>query len=266
MAQNGVGMAIPDLIKYNHFKRVSPSAELFSGHSHNQYEILYVLSGDATHVIEDKKYKIRPGDLIITRPSKYHFIQMDSSVDYERHNILFDHKRLGIDMSPLPDGIDVVTIGTGGIIGDIFAKLDHYCESFDERSFANLARLLIQEIVYNLSLIKAESTDTSSVINPLLSEALTYIGEHLFEIRSISEVAQAVFVTESYLFRLFKKELLKSPKKYINEKRLLYAQTRLKKGMSPTETAIASGFEDYTTFYRNYVAFFGRSPSEEMQP
>ena len=127
MAQNGIGMVIPDVIKYNHFKRVAPTGELFSGHSHNQYEILYVLSGDATHVIEDKKYKIRPGDLIITRPSKYHFIQMDSSVDYERHNILFDHKRLGIDMSLLPDGIDVVSIKADGIISDIFAKLDYYC-------------------------------------------------------------------------------------------------------------------------------------------
>ena len=30
-------------------------------HSHNLFEILYFLNGDATHVIEDKKYKLKQG-------------------------------------------------------------------------------------------------------------------------------------------------------------------------------------------------------------
>ena len=35
--------------------------------------------------------------------AKYHFIKIDSSTDYERHNILFDHKMLGINMKMLTD-------------------------------------------------------------------------------------------------------------------------------------------------------------------
>ena len=264
MNNQNVFVEITDLFKYNYILRRSPSPESFSGHSHNLYEILYFIKGDATYVIEDKKYKLSGGDLIITRPSKYHFIQMDSDADYERHNILFDHKRLGIDMRLLPKDIDVVNLKSDSIIGNVFKKFGYYAENFSEKDFMNISALLIQEMMYNLSLIKNESENNYSVINPLLSRALGYIGENIFTIKEISEVAQAVFVTDSYLYRLFKKELLKSPKKYIVEKRLIYAQNQIKRGRRPTEVAVECGFDDYTTFYRNYVEIFGKNPSDEV--
>jgi AraC-like DNA-binding protein len=252
-------------LRYRHLLYKNPPCDAYSRHSHNLYEILYFLSGDATHIIEGKKYKLKKGDLIIVHPSKYHFIKIDSSTDYERHNILFDHKMLGINMKMLSDELDVVNIKQNSIIDDIFKKLDYYSQKFSNDDFFNIAKLLIQEMIYNLTLVQPDkSAESFSVINPLLSKALAYIGENLFTIKNISEVAQAVFVTESYLFRLFKKELLQSPKKYINEKRLLYAQNQIKKGRSPSSVASTVGFDDYTTFYRNYISFFGHSPSSEI--
>ena len=252
-------------LRYRHLLYKNPPCNAYSRHSHNLYEILYFLNGDATHIIEGKKYKLKKGDLIIVRPSKYHFIKIDSSIDYERHNILFDHKMLGINMKMISEDLDVVNIKPNSIIDDIFKKLDYYSQKFQGDEFFDVARLLIHEMIYNLTLAEPDKTvESFSVINPLLSKALAYIGENLFTIKDISEVAQAVFVTESYLFRLFKKELLQSPKKYINEKRLLYAQNQMKKGKSPTSAAVAAGFDDYTTFYRNYVAHFGKSPSSEI--
>lgn len=263
MPDPNIYMEIPDTLKYNHHLKRAPSGSSYTGHSHNLYEILYVLNGDVTHVIEDRKYKLKSGDLIITRPSKYHFIQIDSTADYERHNILFDHKKIGIDMKMLPTELDVVNVAKGSIISDIFEKLDYYCKTFAPEEFAQFAKLLIQEIIYNLAHVDSRDEKSFSVINPILSLALSYIAENLFTIKDISEVANAVFVTESYLFRLFKKELFKSPKKYITEKRLLYAQNQLKKGKTPTEVASICGFEDYTTFYRNYTSMFDKSPSDE---
>ena len=224
---------------------------------------MYFINGDATYVIEDKKYKLSSGDLIITRPSTYHFVQIDSGAEYERHDLLFDHKRLGINMRALPSGLDVVNIKNGDVISEIFKKFGFYAEKFDNAAFSEVARLLIQETVYNLSLVEDRKETDFSVINPILSRALAYIGENLFSVKDIAEVAGAVFVTESYLFRLFKKELFKTPKKYIIEKRLLWAQKQLRKGRKPTEIAVEAGFDDYTTFYRNYTELFGKKPSEE---
>ena len=58
--------------------------DTYSMHTHNAYELIYFLDGDATHVIEDRKYKLKPGDLILIRPFQYHFIQIDSTSRYER--------------------------------------------------------------------------------------------------------------------------------------------------------------------------------------
>ena len=255
---------IDDTLKYYLTLIKSPSLSRFSGHSHNLYELIYFESGDATYVVEDKKYKLRSGDLIITRPSKYHFIRMDSQTDYERHNILFDHKRLGIDMRALPEWLDVINLERGGVIDEIFKKFSFYAESFSKTDFCNIAKLLIQEIIYNLSLAEEGEKNRFSVLSPILSRALEYIGENLFTIKDVSEVAGAVFVTDSYLFRLFKRELFKTPKKYITEKRLLAAQKLIRKGKNPTEASETCGFDDYTTFYRNYVELFGKKPSEEI--
>ena len=84
----------------------------------------------------------------------------------------------------------------------------------------------------------------------------------LFSAEDIEELAGHLFISESYLFRLFKNELHQTPKQYICEKRLLLAQNMLNERQKPTKVALACGFSDYSTFYRNYTAFFGTSPNE----
>lgn len=50
--------------------------------------------------------------------------------------------------------------------------------------------------------------------NPMLTKAIAYIRANLFTIRSISEISDSLFITESYLFEIFKKALHISPKKF----------------------------------------------------
>lgn len=47
------------------------------------------------------------------------------------------------------------------------------------------------------------------------------------------------------------------------EKRLIMAQNMLIMGNKPTKVYEECGFNDYTAFYKNYIKFFGRSPSKE---
>ena len=70
------------------------SKDAYSMHSHNTYELLYFVSGDATHVIEDRKYKLKRGDLVLIRPSKYHFII------YQVRNLVQNHVINGVFRIP----------------------------------------------------------------------------------------------------------------------------------------------------------------------
>ena len=91
------------------------SRDAYSMHSHNMYELLYFVSGDATHVIEDRSYKLKRGDLILIQPSKYHFIRIDSDCDYERYDILFSPKTKNIEglalLDTTPEIINLEEIG-----------------------------------------------------------------------------------------------------------------------------------------------------------
>ncbi len=238
--------------------------DTYSMHTHNAYELIYFLEGDATHVIEDRKYKLKKGDLILIRPFKYHFIQIDAPTRYERYDILFNANNHNVESIKLiSDDIEVLNLSGNGIIEDIFRKCDLYYQSSDRDTFEKILAHLLSEIFYNISLFPHPLSETTTTLSPLISKALKYTNENLCTITGIEEIAGHLFVSESYLFRLFQKELHQTPKKYILEKRLLLAQKMLSEGEKPTLVCERCGFGDYTTFYRNYTAFFGHSPKEK---
>ena len=120
---------------------------------------------------------------------------------------------------------------------------------------------LFKELFYSIPTVEAAKSEFS-VISPILSRALEYVNERIYEIRDFREICSALFISESYLYRLFAKELKKSPSAYVREKRLLAAERMIADGAKPTEIYSKVGFLDYTVFYRNYKSFFGISPIE----
>lgn len=254
-----------DDLLYKHTVTDAPPCDAFYTHTHNLFEVLYFLSGDATCIIEDRRYKLRRGDLILIRPSKYHFIRIDSSVCYERYDVLFPPSMLELEERTLiPDRVEIMNLADDPVADGVFRRMDYYYRHLAPSHFATLLPLLLRELFFCCSITakKAEEVEFPSV-HPLLSTALQYVNEHLFTIRDVGEIAAAVYVTESYLFRLFKNELKQSPKKYLTSKRLLAAQRLIALGESPTTVYQRCGFGDYTTFYRNYKALFGQSPSDD---
>ena len=248
---------------FRHYTSYALGKDAHSAHSHNLYEIIYFLDGDATHVIEDRKYKLKSGDFILIKPGKHHFIQIDSTCDYERFNILFSPELLGIEgIYRLSDDFEVINLTDNPRADDIIRKMDYYFKHLDSPSFVKITANLLEELFFLLSIssapVKSYSPAESSQV---LSLAISYINSHLSTIKDISEVAAHCFVTESYLFRLFKHELHHTPKKYITEKRLLLADKRIASGEKPTFVYDKCGFTDYATFYRNYVSYFGKKPS-----
>lgn len=251
----------------DHYVYEAPQSDSFYRHMHNEYELLYILGGDITYVIEDRKYKLKKHDLIVIRPQAYHFIQIDSSVDYERYDLLFSPEWLGIDnIDRLPKELEVVNCRHRGVIRDLFKKFDYYVSVMKGGDLTDVLTLLIKELIYNLNVTPEETGQTHPEDgHPLVAKALSRINESLFTVESIADIARELYVTESYLYRIFKQELKTTPLKYITEKRLFAAQALIRQGAQPSKIYQECGFGDYTSFYRNYVKLFGVSPSQVNQ-
>lgn len=233
-------------------------------HCHNSFELIYVISGNIAHVVEGRKYQLCSGDLALVRPSTYHYLQILSEEPYERYNILFDPQQHGIfAATQLPKELEAVKLSENRMLQDLFHKMDLYAQA-DDADFEMLLKLLLNELCMNLLLFHREKPQKETVISPILTQTLEYINNNLFSIQDVAQIAQALFISPSYLYRLFRTSMHQSPKKYIQDKRLLAAQRRLRAGDKPTTVCRECGFREYATFYRNYVAYFGHSPSSEF--
>lgn len=251
-------------LHFKHELSVHLPCSAYAKHAHKMFELLYFVSGDATQIIEDRKHKLKSGDLVLIPPFKYHFVQIDSPSDYERYDILFDEHIVDEEsVSRFFNDADVINLNNIPLARDILQKTDYYYQNLASDDFLKVMTHLLCELFYILKLTSCkQERDPLVATNPALSKALRYINKNLVTLSDLDEVAEHCFVSNSYLFRLFKKELHQTPKKYITNKRLLLAQSKLVNGEKPTMVYASCGFSDYTTFYRNYIDFFGYPPSK----
>lgn len=238
----------------------------FKAHSHNEYELIFFVQGDVNYTVENKKFALNKYDLIITRPTVYHNITFNKKCDYDRYVFLLPSTGFFAEiLNSLPSDTNVVNCAEDSVIIENFKKLDFYEENYTEEEFKTLMLSLLTEICYKLKYKNNSSLASYKPLPDIIKNAIEYINTNLFTIKDVLEISNALFVSKNYFFRVFKEELKIPPKKYIVNKRLLRAQIMLKSGEKPTTVYLDCGFDNYTSFYKQYVKRFGYSPSEEKK-
>ena len=252
---------------YNHTVKDNPKDIDFNFHTHDICEMIFLKSGNITAVIDSKEYKMYENSLVIFKPNVVHRIKVEDSSPYERHAILFDEKIIaGLPYHKIDKNLHVVNFSSNSYVTEIFKKLDYYNNNLCEEDFTILLKNSIEEILFNLTLIKPEeSTSNYNVINPVINRAIEYIEKNYKKQISIDDICANLYISKCHLHHLFINLLKVSPKKYINTKRLTEARNLIRSGHKPNDIYSACGFTDYGTFYRNYKNHFGHIPSKENE-
>lgn len=88
-----------------------------------------------------------------------------------------------------------------------------------------------------------------------------YISANMHRAITVSELTEFLGVSQPYLFKIFKEHVLKSPKQYILDQKLLHAKMLLKEtNMSITYIANSVGFHDVLSFSKYFRSKVGVSP------
>ncbi len=234
----------------------------YSSHMHECYEVIYFIHGNAIYSNEEKSYQLRKGDLIITRPFSYHCITFQGDGFYTRANILFDTSFLSSpELIETVSRFEVVNCNHIPVIAEIIKSFEYYQNNFPTEDYQQIANLLIEQIFLTIKNAPA-STETESLDEThILSPVIHYINENLSSIESLPQLCNELHISESYLHKLFKNTLKITPAKYIHTKRLFRAKKLLEMGKKPSEICFECGYNDYSTFYRNYQKLFKTSPS-----
>ncbi len=238
----------------------------FVPHTHCAWEMILVKSGDLNYIVDSKIYQAGADTLLIARPSVVHSISFNTSEPYERYRIYFEPSILpeGL-LEQIPDDLDMLDLKESALTKSLFEKMRFYCDEFDRDASCILLQNTILELVHHIlqtarSLSRIRSTTKQSTI----VRATEYINSHITDRLNIDDIAAELFITRSHLYHLFVKHLNTTPKKYIVRKKLLLAQRDLRMGYKPVEVCYRCGFQDYSTFYRDYKTFFGYAPSKEI--
>ena len=126
------------------------------------------------------------------------------------------------------------------------------------------AKCLLQELLLYFAMHTGKvRQQTVPLTNPLVEKTIQYINEHYRDPDlSLGAMAQALFVSQGYLCRTFKKYSGGSVYNYVIQKRLGAAQEYLRGGAGVLDACIQCGFRDYSSFLKEFRAAFGMTPRE----
>ena len=240
----------------------NPVKEDFRRHLHNEYELYYFLEGNSDYLVGDSVYRLRKNDLLLIRPSVYHFAKLNSDAPYHRIVINFPKEELP---DPLLSALDEMqtyyNVPAESAIARAYKNAVCTIEQYSSEEDRYIA---LQGILHFILLaLKYEAQPQSggaTVVHPLLGEILRYVDENLEKPLDISSLAKTFFVSESWITHAFRNHLQISAMQYINRKRILYAQQLIAGGTPPTEAAAKCAFENYSTFYRQYKKYLNTPP------
>lgn len=245
---------------YKHAKGTSaaPSREF-----HNYHEILLFVGGKTTFLSEEKRIPLSPYQTVIIPKETYH--QFINVTDEEYHRCVFsfyDIPEFEVLIKKCMRSPRVIE--ASGEQRRLFHKMN---ETVDRDSSEKEKQILMQAL---LALVLSEvSRDHSAVKegsepNEITSKSIEMINVDLCNKISIPELSRRLNVSVSTLTQTFKRDMNISVYQYILRKRLILAQQKIRDGESATAAAMLCGFNDYSSFYKQYKKMFGVSPSEKL--
>ncbi|MBE7083160.1 MAG: AraC family transcriptional regulator [Clostridiales bacterium] len=245
--------------------KISPVSkkEHYINHMHLEWELYYLVNGSTNFFVNNTTYQLKAGDLLLIKPTMFHFSMPKNNEVYERILITFPNDIIPpFLLEKLNELPSFFSPHNSELINTLFMSLSETAQTYSTEDAAvavtNIVNIILLQLkYYHSSYIPSTQ---STITNPLLKDILDYIENNIFECSNLEDLAKHFYISTSWLSHTFKQNLNISPKQYINFKKILHAQKLIHTGASPSSVYQTLGFNDYSTFYRLYKKFLKNSP------
>lgn len=269
-----------------HVHKISSSDLSENAHYHNYYQIGYVEYGVITHCQEGKKVNLVGGDAFIIPPR---FV----------HKVIFNENSVLYSLSFLPKIFNTSDSSSNfykflqalnidahkGVKLDV--RLHITLEETHRKSIKSIFDCLLREFSSDAPQEMTASAPLIASLLSLLSQAyavvpstelrvrqyktyrenvlrcIQYIEKNFYEPITIETLTNQFSISRSTLGLLFPRITGMTFKSYISQKRIEHASFMLRlSSHTITEISEMVGYEDFSTFFRNFTKIMGISPTE----
>ena len=232
-------------------------------HSHDFCEILYVAGGAGEAILEGKKFRLAPGDLVVVNPGTLHEERSDAKAPLR---LIFLAIR-DFAVPGLPAGClsqekyRVLSCGEYRYKMDIYLRellqeTSSQIEFYQEISQGLVSALLV--LVMRLIRINPED---EAALSQECQKIKEYLDQNFTSPITLDSLSETVYISKHYLSHLFKEQTGVSPIKYLTSKRMEKACELLSETELPvSEVSKAVGYENPLYFSQVFKRIYGISP------
>lgn len=260
--------------------RIDNPVDTLSLHVHEYYQAFYVISGTMVHHVGEGTAELSAGDIFILPPNLPHYIDAEcGKVDFYALSFMPVFFR-GIQENNklVADFLHYLTVAAPETI-PLKLTLSNEDIIFSETLFKRIQEEFRSDKTGTNAVIKSCVTVLLSLFARIYFEeqaeslALTvnrqavlycieYIKTHYDETISLTEIAHRSAMSKTCFCTLFRAVAGTSFHNYLNTCRINRAAELLKSGEKVSAVSALCGYNDFSTFYRNFVKFKNISPAQ----
>lgn len=258
-----------------HIHRVEKSIEAQKPHTHEYFQIYYIIKGTLMHFAGENASLLSQGDMFIIPPGKVHYIrEADGAVFY---SFSFMPDSLGaVDASYRLVQSFLKTLQEGETVKakiSVPAKDALFTENLMEQIYKEFTggKIGSGEIIRSCALAllamfarnyfeKIQPEISASDNRELMLHCVEYIKNNYIENITLDEMAKRSAMSKSCFCKLFYEICGTTFNKYLNQQRIKAATKYINEGYKITGIYGLCGYNDFTTFYRNFKKITGISP------
>lgn len=240
-------------------KENCPKGYSFGPAKREHYLFHYVTKGSGTFISDGKEYTVNAGDGFIIFPGETatYFTNETSPWTYLWIGFEgYDCERI-LTHCGLNKESHLYRAKPGDQLDEVMNRIIETSKTQEELFLQQLSNLYL--------LFQYMERDTSRQLpnSGYLTEATSFIHQNYAYNIKVSDIATAVGLERSYLYRIFMSKLNQTPKEYLTSFQLKKARQLLAStDYTITEIAYSCGFKSSSAFYKHFKVAYNMTPKE----
>ncbi len=274
--------------RHYHIYRIKSSMLDHQSHYHNYYQVCFVTCGEILHCQEGESIILGPGDAFIIPPGFSHSLHFNN-IYSEMYSLAFEDTLFHSGFSQSNAHRFLTDLQTGiSTRNGLCVRLRVMLDGKQQQSVRALMDCLLRQqnspcppelsavpsLISSVLCLLAQgyyqqphnAHQFSELVNynSTLLQCTRYIDQHFKQPLSLTALAKQFGLSRSAFCAVFPQFTGLPLRRYIAQKRILEAQRLIRShpDLPLNQIALEVGYEDFSTFYRNFLRVAGVSPSK----